>query len=378
VITMHGAPHVHVSWFDAWSRELDRALDTLPEMETCSHELYRALAMTTSRARKRFALVREGDGVVAVIALRRRHHHWELLCDGVIPFASAPALPDRLWDAVSALRQYVRVVEWDGEPPDVRDVRFVEREARYAVSTRVDLDAYWSAKGNDEWLGKARRRTEGLGHVELEVDRAGAYAWTIEQWDRKWQADPAGETEAKEDIFAAAHHLAREGAYRSFRLLIDGAAVAGVTAFARGTTLVMMQSYRDPAYDRAGVGVHLDERIYRWAASSPYDTVDLGCGSGYKSRWGEVAGTRTTCAIAPWHLATARVGLGMVRSVVSRSGRAKHDIMRDSGRPQVRNEARTAPFTNREGQDAITDRRTRPHGPLKASDSPEQSRGVHT
>lgn len=368
-----------VSWFDAWSRELDDALDALPEMPACSHDLYRTLATTPSVARKRFAIVREADAPIAAIALRRRFRHWELLCDGVVPFADAPALPGRLWDALAALRQYVRIVEWAGEPPMMSGVFVLQREPGYAVSTRIDLDAYWASKGNAGWLKKARRRTERLGHVALEVDRDGAAAWTIERWHDKWASDPAGETAATEDILAAARHLARHRRYHAFRLLVDGAPVAGVNTVVHERTLIMTQSYRDPAYDRAGIGVHLDERIFRWAAASPYETVDLGCGGTYKPRWAEEAGDRVTVAVAPAHLALARRAAGAVRRLLPAglTGAARQDITNGLQAP-AGNKNLTTPFRTSEGQDAAPDRRTHEHGSLSAGDATERSRGVHT
>jgi len=300
------------------------------------------------------------------------------MCDGVAPFAAAPAAPGRLWEAVSALGVYVRVFQWPGPTPDRGGLRFVEPSPHYVVSTRRDLDAYWAAKGNRDWLKKARRRTEALGAIEFEVDAGDAARWTIENWRRKWARDPMGETDATADILAAAEYLAARGRYLAFRLLLDGAPVAGVNAFVDGTTLVMTQSYRDPAYDRAGVGVHLDERIFRWAAASPYERVDLGCGAGYKSRWGEEAGMRTTFGIAPAHLAVARAGIGLFRALMSRKAAPDRDIMRASGAAVTRNKNLTTPFRAIEGADATADRRARGHGQLTASDNPESSRGVHT
>lgn len=313
-----------VRWTDACSPDLDRALDALPEMESCPHDLYRLLARTPSRAPKRFALVSDAGVPVAAVALRRRHRHWELMCDGVVPFAAAPALPGRLWDALDALGVYVRIVEWEG-PALPASARLVETSPRFAISTRTDFDAYWLARGNRDWLKKTRRRTRALGDVALEVDGAEAARWTIDRWRDKWAADPAGETSAAEDIRAATDYFVARGACRAFRLLVDGRPVAGVNTLVHTDTLVMMQSFRDPAFDRAGVGVHLDELIYRWSATSPYDAIDLGCGAGYKSRWADAAGTRATFIIAPLHLAALGIASRRLRAL-RRGSSPKHDI----------------------------------------------------
>jgi hypothetical protein len=163
-----------------------------------------------------------------------------------------------------------------------------------------------------------------------------------------------------------------------------------VNAFVHDTTLVMTQSYRDSAYDRAGVGVHLDERIFRWLADSPYEAVVLGCGEGYKARWGVEAGSRVTFGIAPAHLSLARAGLGVIRGLAGRTrsfGRDISQIRRPAAgrnknlttpfRTSVETNARTSEGTN-EGADATASRRTRGQGPLTSSDTSERSRGVHT
>jgi CelD/BcsL family acetyltransferase involved in cellulose biosynthesis len=240
----------------------------------------------------------------------------------------------------------------------------------------------WRNKGNLDWLRKARRRTEALGVIELEVDGGGAARWTIEGWRRKWHGDRMNETDATPEIRAAAAYFESRGLSRSFRLMIDGKPAAGVNAFVHGATLVQTQSYRDPAYDRAGVGVHLDERIFRWAADSPYEAVDLGCGEGYKARWGVEAGSRVTFGIAPAHLSVARAGLGMIRGLAARTGSFGRDIIQIRPGPIRRNKNLTTPFRSsegtNEGPDATANRRTRGQGALTSSDTSERSRGVHT
>jgi hypothetical protein len=316
---------MNVRWFDAWDDALDAALQAVPEMESCPQELYRVIATTRSRAEKRFALVGEGSAPVAVVALRRRHRHWQLVCDGVVPYAAAPAAEGRLWDALSELGVYLRLVEWPGPLPSAKNVRFPEIHPNYAVSTRIDFDAHWAKKGNKDWLRKMRNRTSRLGTVELEVDAPGAATWTIEQWHEKFEGDEMGETLTTEDALAATEWCVGHGRMRSFRLLIDGRPVAGMNMFVHGTTMATTHSYSDPAFAQAGVGVHLHELMFRWAASSPYERVDMGCGD-YKGRWADESGIRTSFAIAPAHLALARTGKEWLRRVVPGGRSGQQDI----------------------------------------------------
>ena len=42
-----------VAWFDDWHPALDEALKSLPELDTCSHELFRLLIQNRSAAPKK-------------------------------------------------------------------------------------------------------------------------------------------------------------------------------------------------------------------------------------------------------------------------------------------------------------------------------------
>jgi CelD/BcsL family acetyltransferase involved in cellulose biosynthesis len=193
----------------------------------------------------------------------------------------------------------------------------------YAISTRIDFDAHWAEKGNKDWLRKMRNRTARLGSVDLEIDAPGAAVWTIERWHEKFEGDEMGETLTTEDALAATAYCMANDRMRSFRLLIDGEPVAGMNIFLHGTTMATTHSYSDPAYAQAGVGVHLHELMFRWAAESPYERVDMGCGE-YKGRWANESGTRTSFAIAPAHLAVARTGKELLRRLLP--GGSAHDI----------------------------------------------------
>jgi hypothetical protein len=306
-------PRLRTHWFDGWRGALDDALALLPENGACSHELFRILAANGSRARKRLALVTEADTPIAVVSLRRRNYHWDLVTEGVVPSAFPPCVPGREIDALAALGLFVWVNEWERPVPESRFVRFVQYEQIFRVSTRVDFDAFWHQHGNTKAIKKARKRCERLGRVELEVDDPEAAMWTIDRWERAWAGDPWAETVAASDIRAAVAYLAQHQQHHALRLLIGGRPVAGLNAIARGDALVMGNTGRDPEFDGAGTGVHLDELFYRWAACSPYQRVDLGGGFDYKARWSDPDGIRARFSIAPTHLAVARHGLVVAR-----------------------------------------------------------------
>jgi hypothetical protein len=308
-----------VRWYDEWHHEVERALAALPEMPGCPHDLFALLARNPTAAQKRIALVTDGGQPVAVVCLRRRKHHWLVVTDLVVPRAVAPAVPGRLFDAIRALKVYVRIADWEGPLPEGR-IYALEQRPAWRVPTRVDLDALWKRNGttNMDTLRKARNRCHRLGKVELEIDQPGAAEWTIRNWAGKWEHHDYGLTTATEDVLAAATWLFERGRYRAFRLLIDGQPVAGVNFSVQGNVAYAQNSYREPALAKSGIGVHLDELIYRWAQTSPYDYVDLGCGDDYRGRWGELTGKRSDFVIAPPHLYAARQLLQFVRHVPAR------------------------------------------------------------
>ena len=56
-----GRHGLRVRWFDTWCSTLDDALQALPEMESCPHELFRLLMLNPSPTRKRAALITDRD-----------------------------------------------------------------------------------------------------------------------------------------------------------------------------------------------------------------------------------------------------------------------------------------------------------------------------
>jgi hypothetical protein len=309
-------------WFEHWEPVLDDALRVLPESETCSHDLFRVLATNASPAPKRLALVLDGEDPIAVVALRKRNYHWDLVTEGVVPYAFPPCAAGREIDALHALGLFVWVNEWERPLPRERSVRFVQHEQVFQVSTRTDFDAFWRQRGNMNSVKKARRRSQRFGEVTLEIDAPGAERWTIDGWAQTWADHAWNETVAAPDIAAAAAYLAPRGRYHAFRLLINGEPAAGLNLFVRGSTLIMMNSARDRRFDRAGAGIHLDELFYRWSGDSAYETVELGGGFEYKQRWADPVHTRARFSVAPAHLALARSGLLLARRIADRARRS--------------------------------------------------------
>jgi hypothetical protein len=142
--------------------------------------------------------------------------------------------------------------------------------------------------------------------MEFEVDDPAALAWIVEGWARNWTGHAWAEHLLAPDVLVAGEYLRARGAYRTFRLLHDGRPVAGFSAIADGDTLTMQHSTRDPVYDKARVGVRLDELFFRWSSTSPYKTIDLGGGFSYKAQWGDPDITQARFVVAPRHLVALR------------------------------------------------------------------------
>jgi hypothetical protein len=234
----------------------------------------------------------------------------------VIPGAVAPAAPGRLWDALFALGRFVWVNDWHGPVPDHPGVHCLEQLPVFRVATDTDFDRFWVERGNSRSLRKARSRCDRLGgEFTFEVDHPDAARWILDGWGQDWSDDLWAEHLSASDLRIASAYLGARGMQHTFRLLHDGRPVVGFTAFALGDTLMPQHSHRDPAYDRVGVGVRLDELFFRWTQSTPYRMVDLGGGFEYKARWALADTTRARFAIAPRHLVVARSTANMARSL---------------------------------------------------------------
>jgi len=107
---------LHVIWYDTWATVLDNALYELPEMENCPHDLFRLIMQNPSSARKRAALVIEGNAPVAVVGLRQEGKHWVPAMQGIVPGAIGPARDGFLSRSLRALRVNVRIEDRSASP----------------------------------------------------------------------------------------------------------------------------------------------------------------------------------------------------------------------------------------------------------------------
>lgn len=303
-----------VRWFDSWDPSLDEVLGTLPELETCPHELYRMLLVSPARTRKRIALVSADGQPVALAGLLRRKWFWQPVADGVNSIRQAmPAREGYLFAALAALGVDVWTGGYEIRPPLDAPTRRCFPLPTYRISCRGDYEGYWREAGSLKTVRQARARTRGF---TLEVDAPGAAAWVIRSWDQKWMNHPAMETIAADDQILAAQYYQRNGRLHSLRLLLDGAPVAGHNFYVHGRSLVYTCTYRDMRYESKSVGTRLLDLSFQWAAESDFDMIDLGSGHSYKQRWAPEDGARWYANVCPLHIYVPKQAARLARAGV--------------------------------------------------------------
>ncbi|HWO93738.1 MAG TPA: GNAT family N-acetyltransferase [Dehalococcoidia bacterium] len=288
--------NLQVRWFDEWHPELDEALRLLPEMETCPHELFRMLMVNRTSNRKRTALVTARGEPLAVVGLRQKRHHWELVPPDASPEAFLPAAPEAFYPTLAALG--VDLWVWglaEGAPPP-GVARFAQAEPTYKVDCQADYEEHWRETGHIRVVRSARERTQGY---RLEIDAPGAAEWTIRNWAAKWAARGSDTLSRAEDQIVAASYLQPRGQLHTFRLFDDDEPVAGATLVVAGAELIGMSIYSSDAYRKQAVGTRLMDAIFAWAREAGYRKVELGTGDGYKAGIAPADGCRWTLNFCP-------------------------------------------------------------------------------
>ena len=301
-----------VTWFDNWHAVLDEALDSLPEMEACPHDLFRRLVQTHGAAQKRAALVTEHGSPVAIVGLRKigRYRH-ELVTWVIVPDSIFPAQSGYLIPALEALGVET-IVGWrrmDSAPPPSPLMRNRELIPVHQMQCSADFEEYWRTSASGHWntIKKCRKRCQDLVFA---VNTPGAAEWTIQNWGKTWNMEPV----LLEDSLMIARYLENRGRHYTFLLLDQGKPVAGHTFVPHRNDFVWQQTYRDPAYDSHGVGTRLMDLTFHWAAEAGFETIDLGGRHEYKSRWAPPDGELWIFTICPEPLFRAKQAFDWARS----------------------------------------------------------------
>lgn len=319
-------PHhhgLHVTWYDAWHPALDAALGVLPETDTCPHELYRLLIRQQGPVPKRTALVTDHGTPVAVVGLRHRGRRaWEPLTQWITPGVVFPACPGYHLPVLEALGVDVWVAWWrmESEPPPSLLTRCLQTTATYRLALTENYEQYWREDG---WFKTVRHVRNRCRELAVEVNAPGATEWTIRQWAAKWHGDCADADAGLPDRLLAAEYLTKIGRYYTLTLADQGAWVGGVTMMAHGENLVARVIYRDPHYDRCGIGDRLIDLSFSFGAEHGFRKFDLGGGHDYKKHWAPQEGEHWLFDVCPESIYMAKQALHWAReathTVISRA-----------------------------------------------------------
>jgi len=301
-----------VTWFDSWHPVIDEALQLLPEMETCPHELFRLLIETHGADQKRITLFTEKGVPVAVAGLRRisRRYRFELVTWIIIPDSIFPTQPGYLMPALEALGVEV-IVCWrrmHSPRPSSLLMRDPEELAVYQIQCSTSFEDYWRESGHWNTIKRCRNRCRNFNHV---INPPGGVEWTIKNWGPVWDVDPI----LVDDSILSAKYMENQGQHYTFLLLDGEKPVAGHTFLQHGQDMVWQVTYRDPTYDKFGVGTRLMDIAFHWIAEAGYNSIDLGGRHTYKVRWAPPVGEMSIFTICPEPLFRAKQILKKARSI---------------------------------------------------------------
>jgi hypothetical protein len=280
-----------VRWFQEWHADLDAALAALPSMETCPHDLYRELMLTRGPVEKRIGLILQRDEPIAVVGLRRDGTHWAPVTNWVVPGALFPVADGRVVDALTHVGLPLFVAWWrhPGPPPESSQFEGLESIPTRKLTCTGDFEDYWRSSGLLRDIRRARKKCERLAVV---VNAPGAADWTLTNWGRRWA--PSGQAEVPDtcDRRAVARYWEPRGRQYTISLLDGDTFAASAVVFAHGREIVGQANYREPAYDKLGVGARILDATHQWAVGEGIEKHDFGGGHDYKSNWAPHDGER--------------------------------------------------------------------------------------
>jgi len=313
-----------VDWFDAWHPALDDALREIPELEACSHELYRLLIQNPGPVRKRIALITEQGAPVAVACLRQKSRFlWEPILQWIIPGEPFPSKPGYLLRVIDALNLEVWVAWWrvEKEPGTSPLMRYIEATPTYRMRCSDDFEEYWRETGHFKTIRRIRNR---CAELKLVVNTPGSAEWTIRNCEEKWREKDSPSDPGLADKILAANFMENQKQYYTF-VLMDGETMAGgATMLVHQKDLVAGVMYREPEYHKQGVGDRLIDICFSFAKENGFEFVDIGGGHEYKKQWAPLGGERWWFNICPEPLYLLKETVNLGKRLVGK--RAKTEI----------------------------------------------------
>jgi hypothetical protein len=288
-----------VHWFDNWHASLDEALNTLPELDACPHELFRLLIQNSGPSRKRIALITEHGTPVSVVGLRQKgRFSWEPVMQWIVPGEPFPSKSGYSMRAMEALNMEVWVAWWrvENPPPSSLLVRYLESTPTYRMHASDNLEDYWRETGQFKTIRRIRNRCKDL---TLFFNKPGYAEWTIRNWEAKWRQMGVMPDPSLADRILAANYLEASKRYYTFTLF-DGEIPAGAaTMMAHRNDLVAGVLYYEPQYRKLGIGNRLIDIFFSFGVENGFETIDIGGGHEYKKNWAPQSGQRWWFHICP-------------------------------------------------------------------------------
>lgn len=289
---------LEVQWRDAWSDELDQALDRLPEMPGCPHELYRLL-MAPTQAQKRHAMVYEQGELIALISLRKRRSFWEPVSQQCPPAGIAPAKDNAaLGRALAALGVEVRAASGLGPDATELNPRHSWDYDVHLLDLTSDYEAYWRERKRMYTIKRARK---SLAQWESRVDGEGDLEWIVERWRQKWADDSNQEVVATDDRirFWRGFMAAKTGAVEvhTMQLLADGQRTAGLIFTHEATKTMLQCGGHELAFDKQYCRAACIMAVIDWAVAHKSPALDIA--GGEKRLWAPLGGKRYGAIFRP-------------------------------------------------------------------------------
>jgi hypothetical protein len=288
-----------VKWFDAWHQELVEALYELPEIESCSHELYQKLIQNPSNVSKRTALVSKDGVPVAIVGLRQSGRFtWEPITQWIIPGAVFPAKPDYIFPTLEALKIDISIAWWRiKEKPSFSPImRHIESTPTYRMRCSDDIEQYWRDNGYFKTIRRMRNRCKDFTFV---INSPDAAEWTIRNWEEKWRTNPEIRNPSLQDRILAAKYLEQRGQFFTLMLLDQDNPIGGATVLVQNKVLVAGVLYSEPSYRQNGVGIRLIDLCFTFAIEKGFEVIDIGGGHDYKENWAIQEGERWWFNLCP-------------------------------------------------------------------------------
>jgi hypothetical protein len=263
-------------------------------MPSCSHELFRKLALNRTGVAKRFALLTRRGEPIAVIGLRKRLDDWFFLTDGVVPWCLFPATDGEHRAALAAVNTTVQCLQ--RVDPSVYGFRTVIPFATYRADLTKDFEGYWRETGYHRTIMRARRRTSDLA---VRVDVPSDFAWVVQSWMKRWRDDPEQQVTIGPDALLAGHELLESGRMHVVALADGDRPVAGMTLYVHENDVVEQTISWDQTLRKSWVGTRIRDAAFQWAATRGFQKYDLGGFSEYKAQWAPKDGQRYFAIFQP-------------------------------------------------------------------------------